>query len=320
MAHSNLESFLRCTTPAVRSQLLPKTSVRDWSQRWQPFGSRDNIEYFTLEDLWDYYDEWSAYGAGAPMYLSDHKTVVQYYTPFLSGIQIYTAKSASLRNMRENSCLEVETDSTSSDSEGGKLSRSNSYSSNRTWDLGDSGTEQDVDFKVKERFGDLYLQYFDNTAPHLRLPLKDTTNKLAEEYPGLNSLRSIDLSPASWMAIAWYPIYHIPAQRNPKELYSAFLTYHTLSSSFQDNLSIEMVNQVSFTDVKSREVRIKEDSDTISLPPFGLAAYRMQRHVWVNPKTQDCQRLTSLLSSAASWLMQHEVDHPDFNFFVSRPM
>jgi len=26
---------------------------------------------------------------------------------------------------------------------------------------------------------------------------------LAERYPGLMSLRSVDLSPASWMAVAW---------------------------------------------------------------------------------------------------------------------
>lgn len=26
---------------------------------------------------------------------------------------------------------------------------------------------------------------------------------LAQRYPGLMSLRSVDLSPASWMAVAW---------------------------------------------------------------------------------------------------------------------
>jgi len=28
-------------------------------------------------------------------------------------------------------------------------------------------------------------------------------NGLAQRYPGLMSLRSVDLSPASWMAVAW---------------------------------------------------------------------------------------------------------------------
>ena len=58
-------------------------------------------------------------------------------------------------------------------------------------------------------------------------------NELARRYPGLMSLRSVDLSPASWMAVAWYPIYHIPMGRTIKDLSTCFLTYHTLSSSFQ---------------------------------------------------------------------------------------
>lgn len=29
-------------------------------------------------------------------------------------------------------------------------------------------------------------------------------SSLAQRYPGLMSLRSVDLSPASWMAVAWY--------------------------------------------------------------------------------------------------------------------
>lgn len=28
-------------------------------------------------------------------------------------------------------------------------------------------------------------------------------SELAQRYPGLMSLRSVDLSPASWMAVAW---------------------------------------------------------------------------------------------------------------------
>jgi hypothetical protein len=30
-----------------------------------------------------------------------------------------------------------------------------------------------------------------------------------------------------------YPIYHIPYQRNVKDLTACFLTYHTISSTFQ---------------------------------------------------------------------------------------
>ena len=45
--------------------------------------------YFVLGDLWESFREWSAYGAGVPLVLNDRDSVVQYYVPYLSGIQIY---------------------------------------------------------------------------------------------------------------------------------------------------------------------------------------------------------------------------------------
>lgn len=45
--------------------------------------------YFVLGDLWESFKEWSAYGAGVPLILNDSDSVVQYYAPYLSGIQIY---------------------------------------------------------------------------------------------------------------------------------------------------------------------------------------------------------------------------------------
>lgn len=45
--------------------------------------------YFVLEDLWEAFKEWSVYGAGVPLVLNDTDSVVQYYVPYLSGLQIY---------------------------------------------------------------------------------------------------------------------------------------------------------------------------------------------------------------------------------------
>lgn len=45
--------------------------------------------YFVLGDLWESFKEWSAYGAGVPLILNDSDSVVQYYVPYLSAIQIY---------------------------------------------------------------------------------------------------------------------------------------------------------------------------------------------------------------------------------------
>lgn len=49
----------------------------------------ENQPYFVLGDLWESFKEWSAYGAGVPLVLDDNDSVIQYYVPYLSAIQIY---------------------------------------------------------------------------------------------------------------------------------------------------------------------------------------------------------------------------------------
>lgn len=55
--------------------------------------------FFVLSDLWESFKEWSAYGVGVPLILNDRDGVVQYYVPYLSGIQLYSdlSKSTKLR-------------------------------------------------------------------------------------------------------------------------------------------------------------------------------------------------------------------------------
>ncbi|KAL0356465.1 UNVERIFIED_CONTAM: hypothetical protein Sradi_4093400 [Sesamum radiatum] len=89
---SNLESFLHSVTPLVPTKpLLLKSSSEE--------ASESSVEHFVLEDVWQCYDEWSAYGAGTPVVLNNNmssrhgdqsSTVVQYYAPYLSAIQLYT--------------------------------------------------------------------------------------------------------------------------------------------------------------------------------------------------------------------------------------
>ena len=45
--------------------------------------------YFILGDLWESFREWSVYGVGVPLLWNDSDSVVQYYVPSLSGIQLY---------------------------------------------------------------------------------------------------------------------------------------------------------------------------------------------------------------------------------------
>lgn len=51
--------------------------------------------YFALEGLWEFFTEWSAYGAGVPLVLNESGSVVQYYVPYLSGIQLYVESTVS---------------------------------------------------------------------------------------------------------------------------------------------------------------------------------------------------------------------------------
>ena len=167
-----------------------------------------------------------------------------------------------------------------------------------------------------------------------------------------------------------YPIYHIPMGRTIKDLSTCFLTYHTLSSSFQGALSVHffqlLLKSLSLSlvkiiiiitrmlenyfcvknnnvqllasnskwyvlvllmfilyadvdpedDIESPE-RKRKEGEGISLPPFGLATYKMQGNVWVSGNCgRDQERLVSLLSVADSWLKQLRVQHHDFNYFT----
>ena len=60
-----------------------------------------------------------------------------------------------------------------------------------------------------------------------------------------------------------------------------------------------------------------EGNECISLPPFGLATYKLQGNLWINPVTSDDERMTYLESAADSWLKQLNVHHHDYNFFTS---
>ncbi|KAH9329381.1 hypothetical protein KI387_001489, partial [Taxus chinensis] len=313
---SNLQCFLDCTTPRLTAHYLPKACLPDFlsNKWWQPNSQEEYAEYFNLGELWDRYDEWSAYGAGVPVVLNNGETVVQYYVPYLSALQIYTANdirsSANLRNVRDESDGDFELrDSSSdscSDSESGNFSerslsfRSESCNSSERSGLWDAASEDssalghDNVWHLRDRLGYLCLEYFERAVPNARVPLMEKVNQLAREFPELMSLKSIDLSPASWMSVAWYPIYHIPTGRTLRDLSACFLTYHTLSISFQEN-------EIGEDNVRTELGKSKE---CISLPPFGLSTYKLQGSLWTSAGCVDQQQITSLFSSADSWLKQ----------------
>ncbi|KAF4373530.1 hypothetical protein CsatB_016058 [Cannabis sativa] len=314
---TNLERFLQSVTPMVASTTLPQSCINDVNSQWQPPCKNNKIEYFTLEDLWNCYGEWSAFGVGTPVQL-DHngdETVLQFYVPYLSAIQIYCNKSVVATSNNSNSdSAEFESDSWSDDSGSDNLSRSLSNNSSKAWDFvsEDFSFELENPWPIKDKLGHVYLQYIETCSPYWRPPLMNKMMELAQHHPALMTLKSVDLSPASWMAVAWYPIYQIPSRKNVKDLSASFLTYHTLSSSFED-LATENDGVSNSEEVMAME---KAEKGRISLPPFGLATYKMEGDVWLKPETSDYERVVNLYSAADSWLKQLNVKHHDFNFFT----
>ncbi|CAK9164357.1 unnamed protein product [Ilex paraguariensis] len=277
-----------------------------------------------LGDLWGCYEEWSAYCAGTPVLLDNSENVVQYYFPSLSAIQIYTNKSATFTNPREDiAVVEFEDECRSDDSENEKFSRTLSNNSSRTWDATsvDSVIDHEGSWPIRDRLGYLHFQYIDMYSPYVRIPLMDKINELAQNYPGLMTLKNVDLSPASWLAVAWYPNYNIPDKVAVKELGTCFLTYHALSSSFQEtedeNDDKDIGRCFSRSKEKEKGKRRSKDVRITPLPPFGLATYRMEGELWVKPNTHDYEKLIDLYSAAKSWLKQLNVQHHDFNFFTT---
>lgn len=186
-----------------------QSCVHDLNSEWQPPGRKDIVEYFTLRDLWDCYGEWSAYGAGTQVLLNKGESVMQYYVPYLSAIQIYSNKSSltsryvmflgllfmyqkwtrllllicfsSCRNLNPREltdAVDFESDCWSDDSTSDELSRSLSNNSNRTWDTisEDLSIDHEGSLLTKDRFGYLYLHYCEISSPCWRVPLMEKVN------------------------------------------------------------------------------------------------------------------------------------------------
>ncbi|RDX77424.1 hypothetical protein CR513_42462 [Mucuna pruriens] len=320
---SNIDRFLESTTPLVPAQYLAKTTMRGWKTCDVEYQS-----YFALNDLWESFKEWSAYGAGVPLELDQRQSVVQYYVPYLSAIQLY-GQSAKTSNAKprytgEDSDGDYYRDSSSdgsSDSEFGKrtehfiaqrnsqyrtgdasfqMSRLSVYNKHNTMQEGFSSDDSETGNPQ-----DLLFEYFDHDPPHGREPLTDKILDLARHYPSLKSLRSCDLFPASWM----YPIYRIPTGPTLKDLDACFLTYHTLHTPLTGNGGTQAPILVYPNDMDGGVPKI-------SLPSFAMASYKLKGSIWTQNGVNESQVANSLLQ-AADWLRQLQVNHPDFQFFVS---
>ncbi|KAJ0813295.1 hypothetical protein HanPSC8_Chr17g0771771 [Helianthus annuus] len=315
----NLERFLESVTPSVPAQHLSKRGVRGWrtsDPECQP--------YFVLGDLWEAFKEWSAYGAGFPLMLDNTDSVIQYYVPYLSGIQIYgdplkssTKSSQTAVDSESDSFGDSSSDASSdygherekessylSDSE--MCRRMNQLSMNDQHHVLQEGFSSDDGVSVSSE-GCLLFEYMERNQPWGREPLADKILDLARRFPELKSLRSCDLLPSSWFSVAWYPIYRIPMGSSKKDLDACFLTFHSLHTPVAGNQCDHppVVSYPNGTD----------GSPVVSLPVFGLASYKFKPQLWVH---NEPQLVSDLLQAADIWLTMLRVNHPDYLFFSRR--
>ncbi|XP_024394749.1 uncharacterized protein [Physcomitrium patens] len=313
---SNLDRFLEETTPCVKVLTLPKSRLRDPSNRWF---NPEETPYFNLGDLWDSFDEWSAYGAGVPLTLNGDESVVQYYVPYLSALQLYTVPSrrpdrpAGYRHpgSESDTCSEA-----SSDGEGEKSSHSYDVAESSSLNLGNSSRLVASTY-ISDNDEVMVWSFFEKSQPYSRVPL---VNKIADLSRGfskpennpLRTLRSLDLLPKSWLSVAWYPIYRIPTGPTLRDLSACFLTFHPLSTSLK--VGEGSLRQGSRGDECITPSRCPLDAKP--LRAFGLASYKLRGAVWSsNPE----KRLATTLQHVADeHLKDLCVDHPDFNYFTSR--
>ncbi|KAK8959126.1 hypothetical protein KSP40_PGU021440 [Platanthera guangdongensis] len=320
----NLDRFLEATTPRVSAQYLPKR-MSDWSPC-----EEERSSYFKLGDLWESFKEWSAYGAGVPLVLNGRDSVVQYYVPFLSGIQLYadsSTHSSSPRISVEDSDVDSFKDSSSDVSSDyeieGRFKSTDNWCKNCTTSqcmngrdklfLNERHTSMSDEFYSDDSDGgdsqgSLIFEYLEYDHPYCRVPLADKIADLAKQFPVLKSVKSCDLLPASWFSVAWYPIYRIPTGRTLRDLDTCFLTFHRLSTSMKGSTCERSINKLCGV----------YGVPKISLPVFGLASYKLKSSIWTSNSNCDGKHANILLEAADKWLRLLNANLPDYHFFASQ--
>ncbi|KAL1810695.1 hypothetical protein ACET3Z_020760 [Daucus carota] len=299
-SQTNFQRLLRALTPTVRPRPIPKAYVEGWNKTWNPLG-QPITQYYSLGDLWYSFEKWSACGTGTRIENPGGEDVMHYFVPKLSAIQIFTTKSLDklrilkIKDIKDIDGLEAELWSDESDGE--KSSGSPSNDSSNAWEVtaDDWGNDYEDPPLYRRNFRNLYFGAEDTTSPYFRAPLFEKIFEATVQYPGLMTLKSTDLTPASWIAISWYPIYQVAAHEVKDDMASPFLTFHTLSSFFIDAADVT--------------------ADAISLPPFGIASYRLEGDIWFGSEQADYLKFYDLHRAADSWLKQVHFNHYDFKFF-----
>ncbi|KAJ8749637.1 hypothetical protein K2173_026286 [Erythroxylum novogranatense] len=313
---TNLDRVLEAVTPFVPVEYSTQGRSRGWRNH-----EADTQPFFCLGELWESFREWSVYGVGVPLSLKVNDTVNQYYVPSLSGIQLYTDQHSERLWRRHNQDSDVgpSRDASSANRSECEAEKHVKVNVEEVCKLAlmdkppksSSGDEKEI-YNCN---GLLAFEYFEQEQPHARKPLYDKVSSLASQFPGIKIYQSCDLLPASWVSVAWYPIYRIPVGPTLQNLDASFLTFHTLST----NVSATGIgkNHIAFAAPSVRKRHGGGASSRMPLPAFGLASYKLRGSILTPSGSDESQKANSLLQAADNWLQKLEVNLPDFQFFVS---
>ncbi|KAK7356369.1 hypothetical protein VNO80_15639 [Phaseolus coccineus] len=281
---SNLDRLLDAFTPYVPAHSSCKPKMKGRGTGYSSSNNSTGRLYIVLEDLWESYREWSAYGVEVPVSHDGGEDAKIYYAPSLSAIQLYAE-----RRFEEDSS---------------------------------AVSSQETNCSAEE----LVYEFFEGAQPHIRPPLHDKASLvsiLASKFPSLKKCRSCDISPSSWFSVAWYPIYKIPVVSSIKRVDASFLTYHSLTADSRSCFSLSFLVSDNFKyagkkqpEFSSRKIRDDDGSLNISLPTFGLAAYKLKGSMLAPSRDSEWQKVDSLLEAATDWLQNLQANHPDYLYFV----
>ncbi|EOX95181.1 Uncharacterized protein TCM_004737 [Theobroma cacao] len=298
---TNLDRLMESVTPFVPAQCFSEEKRRGRRTR-----ESDVHPHYCLGDLWECFSEWSCFAAY--LVLSSWLTVNSGNPPMYCTIR-RPSEDSDAESSRETSSAgssDCETDRRVKGGVDGAWDQPNSQRMSRP-PMSSSSDE----VEVGKSPGLLVFEYFEQEQPHHRKPLYDKISSLASQFPDIRMYRSCDLLPASWISVAWYPIYRIPMGPTLQNLDASFLTFHSLSTHFRSKSPLQ------YPASSSRKVSGIDASSKISLPVFGVASYKLRGSILTPNGSQEWQQASSLLQAADNWLRGLQVHLPDFQFFVS---
>ncbi|GFZ19373.1 hypothetical protein Acr_28g0000780 [Actinidia rufa] len=183
---TNLDRLVEAVTPFVPALCPSEGNARGWRIReLQP--------YYCLGDLWESFKEWSVYGAGVPLLLKGEDSIIQYYVPYLSGIQLRRGEESDAESSRETSSggsSDCEADRRAKGVGDGSWSRKNLMNLNsqqmnrlslREKSLVSSSSDE---AETCTSPGTLLFEYLEQEPPHNRKPLTDKASNGQSRFHG----------------------------------------------------------------------------------------------------------------------------------------